>query len=211
MIVERDWSILRALTFAVRVMSVEQIAQHWWGESSSESRAQVAENSLARLCKAELLNRLKLLAYPLPKITEPVIAWKVGEADPDYYAVEYKVQNRWPEKPSYIPAYEVGNKAVKYFGVNRPKPITVGQESHDLGQAQVYLTYLEHWPEPAADWKGEETYRDVRKGQKLPDAMLFDPSGEPYRVIDFAGRYDARRLKAFHEDCKMRNLPYELW
>lgn len=211
MITDRDWTIMRALTFAVRLMSLEQVARVWWSEAGDDSRLAVAENSLARLTKVGLIERLKVLAFPLPTISEPVCVWTPGGERPDFHALEYKVQQRWVGTPTYIPAFAIGHRAVKFFGVNRPKAISIGQESHDLGQAEVYIVYVSRWPKEAADWQGEESYRTERKGEKLPDAMLFDSKGEPYRVIDFAGRYDHRRLRAFHEDQERRGLTYELW
>ncbi len=210
MIVERDWEILRTLAFKIRVMSLHQMASVFWAASSPENREQVAENSLARLCKMNLLLRHRLLAYSLPEILSPIVSWSPGEPPPDFHAVEWKLTSRWPEKPVYTPTYEIGKRALNYFAAPRPKPLSLGQETHDLGQAQVYIAYLEKSPEAAKDWRGEESYRDSREGEKLPDAMLFR-NGTPYRVVDFGGRYDYRRVMAFHRDCANRNLPYEIW
>jgi hypothetical protein len=30
-------------------------------------------------------------------------------------------------------------------------------------------------------------------------------------VVEFSGSYTAERVQAFHDDCLIRGLPYQLW
>ena len=50
-----------------------------------------------------------------------------------------------------------------------------------------------------------------RPGEKRPDALLVGPGGQPRLVVEFGGRYDAARVRDFHQDIARRDLPYQLW
>jgi hypothetical protein len=51
----------------------------------------------------------------------------------------------------------------------------------------------------------------TRRGETLPDAFIVDEEHEPLWVIEFGGAYDAGRVQEFHEDCQVRQLPYQMW
>ena len=40
---------------------------------------------------------------------------------------------------------------------------------------------------------------------------IVDDAEQVILVIEFGGAYDTARVKAFHQDCVSRNLPYQLW
>jgi hypothetical protein len=85
------------------------------------------------------------------------------------------------------------------------------QATHDIGVAAVWLRLREIAPQWAMAWRGEDLLAHTRLGEKLPDAFIVDKNEKVLWVIEFGGSYDARRVKAFHEDCAARDLPYQLW
>lgn len=61
-------------------------------------------------------------------------------------------------------------------------------------------------------WIDEDRLAPHRRRQKLPDAILApSPAAKPLLILEFGGRYDKRRLLAFHEDAAERGVPYEIW
>ena len=63
---------------------------------------------------------------------------------------------------------------------------------------------------PAA-WRGEDMLADTRRGEKLPDGFIVDEQGNVAWIVEFAGAYDADRVRAVHQDCAQRVLPYQMW
>lgn len=205
----RDQDILRSLTFCVRFLSLEQLARVWWGSAAEPKRA--ARRRLERLEQARLLERRSVLARPLLELEGPVFAWEPGAGDPDPEVVSHQLKSRWTEAPRATTVYLATRKTLNQFGGAGPAKLPpLGQETHDLHMGELYLRLRNQDPAAAEDWVGEECYRNDRRGEKRPDAMLVGPDG-PYLVIEFAGSYDADHVESFHRDCRERRLPYELW
>lgn len=204
----RDKDIVMALVLFVRLFHQRQIAEHWYGGDVTNTR-----RSLKRLAATGLLQRLTVLARPLPPLLAPLAEWRPGLAVPDSGAIAYRCQRRWqgrPPRPST--AWIATEQAAQLFGgVRRGELKQPTQATHDLGVAAVWLRLREVSPEWSAGWRGEDLLASTRSGQKLPDAFLVDARGEVACVIEFGGGYDAERVQAFHDDCAARGLPYQLW
>lgn len=207
---ERDRSILRTLVKKVRMMTVAQIAQGWWPQA--ESSAILAARRLRSLKAHRLVDRVTLPAHPMLDLRVPILTWEPGQPDPDYYAVSYRLTSRWPSEYIPTPVYFAAEPGARMFGIAAAQPIRhPDQVTHDLHLSAVYLTVFRKHPEIAQAWVGEDEFAVERERQKLPDAVVKDAAGHVRMVIEFGGKYDPVRFRAFHEDCRKRTTPYQLW
>ncbi|MBU0716954.1 MAG: hypothetical protein KJ749_01790 [Planctomycetes bacterium] len=206
----RDEQILETLVLRVRLLSLEQIAGAWW--SDADSPAVFTRRRLSRLSEEGLLERSSLLAEPFLDLQAPLVAWEPGAPPPDYDAVAYSLQSRWTEPPTSTTVYVATTKARnQYGGAGRGGLRYRLQATHDLHVSAVYLRLLKADPESAAAWVGEDLRPKAGFRLKDPDAVIEYDDGRPPLVIEFGGKYDARRIRDFHEHCEKFTLRYELW
>lgn len=207
---QRDKIILRTLAKKVRLMTADQVAQAWWRPSTASSV--LAMRRLRALKAQRLVDTVTVPAHPMIDLAAPILTWQPGQPDPDYYAISYRLTSRWPGQ--YVPTsiYFATDRAVRMFGISAAQPIRhPDQATHDLHLSAVYIKLLHEQPELAFAWIGEDEFAAEREGQKLPDAVTKDAAGNVTLVIEFGGKYDPVRFKAFHEDCRKRGTPYQLW
>jgi hypothetical protein len=207
---ERDERLIRALLGKIRLVSLGQLARSWWPESVSGRTN--AQRRVQDLLAQKLLVRERVFARPLIGLEAPVFRWKPGEPGPDYGQLSYKLQSRWTAEPRRTTVYLASRRAANIFGGKVPGRIkNPSQVTHDLHLSELYLKILKEEPKLAQAWSGEDVIAPTRVRQKLPDAILFDAKGQPRLVMEFGGAYPADRVQAFHEDCRARALPYEIW
>lgn len=209
MLNDRDTDLLTTLTTRVRLLTTEQVARLWQLDGAV-ARSKIRRR-LRSLCAARLLEERPILAEPSLPLQSPVVVWESGDPSPDFHAVAWRLQRRWTESASETTVYIATEFAADTFGGVAARLPTIGQETHDLHVSEVYLLMRQHRPALAAFWLGEEIVRPTRVHEKLPDAVIVDPSGNPVLIIEFGGRYDHQRVADFHQDCQARGLPYELW
>lgn len=206
----RDEEIIETLVLKVRVLSLEQIAGTWWG--GTDSPTVFAKRRLAELAQENLIESSRLLAEPELELDRPLVSWEHGAPAPDFDAVAYALQNRWTEPPQSTTVYVATTKSRnQYGGVGRGGVKYRLQATHDLHLAAVYLKLLAADRESAAAWVGEDLRPKAGFELKDPDAVIEYEDGRPPLVIEFGGKYDARRLRDFHEHCEKLSLRYELW
>ena len=206
----RDREILRALTTKIRVATFGQLARNFWPPGASGTLN--ARRRLAELVARELLKTTRVISHPLLGLTRPVVTWRPGEPKPDAGEISATLQARWATEPREMTVYLAGRRAITLFGAPALGEIKNRyQVTHDLHVSEVFLFFQRTQALLAAAWVGEEILAPSRKDQKLPDAILHDDAGRPRLVIEFGGKYPARRVSAFHDDCAARGLPYELW
>ncbi len=204
----RDLAVVQALVQKVRLFSQRQIVDHWWNGEQANSRRR-----LKRLADRNLLQRTFVTARPTPAFESPLITWRPGDAAPDFGKIAYRCQARWRSRPPRQCVVWLATKVASqaFGGTARGKLKHSMQATHDLGVAAVWLRLHQVAPQWAAAWRSEDLLANTRVGQKLPDAFIVDDSEQVIWVIEFGGGYDAARVKAFHQDCESRNLPYQLW
>lgn len=206
----RDLNLMGALNNQVRLLTLAQIAEGWW--SPNRTGRKNAAKRLKLLAGASFLNISVALARPLLAIEAPEVAWRMGDPPPQFGQHSWRLKVRWSLGPRRIRVYYSGPRSLGLLGGATPGMIkNLCQVTHDLHVGQVLLVFRRRWPEHAAAWVGEDVVAPLRIGQILPDAMLIDTAGMPYRAVEFGGGYPPRRLQAFHDDCARRNLPYEIW
>ncbi len=208
--VQRDEALLEALVLKVRLLALEMIAEAWWPNATAPEVH--ACRRLDQLVEARLIEQIEVLAEPLLDLESPVFCWSPGEPEPNCEAVGYALQSRWTHAPRQTTVYVATKKAInQYGGRGRGGLRHRLQANHDLHVGVIFLHYLRTDPNAAAAWVGEDLLGKAGYGVKDPDAILFDAEGRPERVVEFGGRYDARRVRDFHEHCAHHGLRYELW
>lgn len=209
MLTRRDLRMLEILTHRLRVISLDQIARVFWGDTSNSR-----ENARRRLALLEgegLVETGVLLTRSLPPLEVPIARWAPGSPRPDFGPIAHQLKSRWPrqlQSTSVVIATAVAGH--RFGGGGGRKPRT-SEASHDLGLASVYLRLVETDPARAGAWVSEATLyrRGGGRNEKLPDAMILRP--EERTIIEFAGEYRKTKLEEFHIHCEDQGLAYELW
>jgi len=205
---ERDHRVLEALVIKVRLFSLRQVSGHWWDDQIANTRRRMKV-----LARAGLVHRMTVTARPLPALDHPVCMWKPGLTAADFGSVAYRLERRWHQRPlRQQTAIIATDRAAQLFGgKGRGQLKCAAQATHDLGVAAVWLHLDNHAQAWARAWQGEDLLAATRRGEKLPDAFILDPTGQTRWVIEFGGSYNAARVAAFHADCARRGLPYQIW
>lgn len=205
---DRDRELLQALAQRVRLFSQRQVADHLWNGDLANARRR-----LKRLQQAGLITKVTVQARSLPPLDAPLFSWRPDDAEPDCGAIAYRCQQRWKSRAvrptSAWIISETGGRA--FGGVDRNELKHSTQATHDLGVAAVWLRLRQVAPQWASAWRGEDVMADIRRGEKLPDGFIVNEQGHVVWIIEFAGSYDAERVRAVHQDCAARDLPYQLW
>lgn len=205
----RDIHVLRFLSLRVRVASRSQITRTWWPAANDR---RTAERRLDKLESAGFVRSIRSLVT-LPSCIEPVCRWVPGESPPEFGTVAWRLQRRLTSMPRTERVYLSTAKGARRFGgVRSDVLVHPFQLSHDLGVAEMYLALLASRPELAEQWIDEARLAPYRVRQKLPDAVIAAaPTDVPHLVLEYGDSYPKRRLLDFHEDCRERGLPYEVW
>lgn len=198
--------MLGALTHCVRAFSREQIAAEYFGNQPHKL------DQLSDYVERGLLVNIAILVRQMPIPTEPLFAWSVGDAAPDFQKLVALVRNRWSSVPTRkTQVYLRGPVATKLLGGVAGNPLKRPlQASHDIGLSGVYLSNRRTRPEVAKYWFGEDLISGLY-GRVVPDALYINEQSESELAIEFCGLYSASRYKKFHGACAERRLSYELW
>lgn len=205
---DRDQEILQALSINVRLFSQTQIADHWFEGDKANTRRR-----LRQLIEQELIIGVTARARTLPDLTQPVITWRPGDQTPDFGKASYSLRGRWTGRSvRSVSTYIAAQRATQLFGGRGSGELkNPAQAGHDLGVSQVWLKFAVSSPDWADAWRGEDVMAHTRRGQKLPDGFVLNRNNEVVCVMEFGGSYDQQRVREFHEDCCLRNLPYQMW
>lgn len=205
----RDIEILRFLSLRVRVAARSQIARAWWPDAKE---LRPATRRLAVLESAALVRSFHQL-ITLPHGVKPICRWTPGDCQPDFGAIAWRLQRRRMFRPRTERLYvSTAVGARRFGGVRRDELAHPFQLTHDLGVAEMYLALWAARPDLAELWIDEARLAPHRVRQKLPDAVIAThPAAVPILVMEYGGQYPKRRLVDFHDDCRDRRLPYEIW
>ena len=208
-LIDRDIEILDTLATKVRLLSVPQIADAWWPDRASGKSQAVRR--LRQLKAAGLIDEQTVHAYPPIPLAEPVATWAPGGPEPDCEAISYRLQSRWSGSPRLTPVYTASEQTARRFGGVGGRLAHPTQATHDLHVADLYLRARRLDPVTAGLWLTEDLRPKAGFRQKDPDVIIDYPDGRPLLVIEFGGRYDAIRVREFHEHCARQNWRWELW
>lgn len=204
-----ELSIARALALQVRVMTVRQVAAGWFADAVDPQAA--AQTVLSRLANVGICESLTREAHPLLPLKAPLFVWNVGDPCPtaDHWdQIAAQSRNRWDQPHVPVEVWRATKRATHVWGAfHDARRIRHSEVSHDLHLAEVFVRYRCHHQHAAAAWLGEAAFPKLGfelKGMKDPDAFLVNESGVAYRVVEFAGSYEADHLWDFHAHCSGR-------
>lgn len=205
---ERDHELLQALVQKVRLFSLRQLALNWWDGQLANARRR-----LKQLAAQGLVNRIEVTARTLPSIRQPIIVWHPADVAPNFDSASYQFQKRWDSSAARpCTAFVATERLSRIFGGQRRGDLKHPlQATHDLGVAEVWLHLCRTAPACAGAWRNEDILAHTRRGEKCPDAFIMNDHNEVVSVIEFGGAYSAERVRAFHDDCAERGLPYQMW
>lgn len=205
----RDLDLVECLALRVNLLSLAQIAAGWWpGQGHPIAYAQ---RRASQLVAGKLLQRYIVPAHPLLDLNEPVFHWSPGQAPPQCEPVSWRLRRRWNLPSERTAVFAASKLAANLFASYAGKRVDSQHATHDLHVGQVYLWYQRAGFGPGLSWLGENAFPKAGFRIKDPDAFLVNSDGDPIRVIEFGGRYDAQRVADFHRHCLERDLSYELW
>lgn len=201
---------VRALTFdqAMRLLGIRDEANF--------------RRFLKPLVAAGLVNVVRVLAKPVPEMSEPLFTWPtVLHRSTDvtveiaFGGVLYRAARRWADVSAALTTCIVATrKAGQLYGVKRSElPAKLLQATHDLAVAQALLVMRRIEPVHAEGWQGEDFNPFCRIGEKSADAaIMVGRAPVPKKLIEIVGAdYTHDKLLAIHRECNSRGLTYELW
>jgi len=205
----RDLDIVESLALRTRLLTLKQIARLWWPASARGDF--LARRRLRRIAGAGLVDKVRINIHPILELEGPVFSWQPGDPSPACEKIAYQVQKRWtqPAKPTSVYlASRLTRSLFASFGGKSVEPV---QATHDIHVGQMYVWYRENQPQNAKHWVGEDALPKAGYEVKDPDAFLIDESGVTDCLLEFAGKYSAKRIEAFHAHSTERQVRYELW
>jgi hypothetical protein len=162
--------------------------------------------------QAGLVTRITVFALPEIDLKGPQLIWNVGDPQPEFGPIAYRLKARWRGEARTTPIIIATRRAAgKYGGHGGRKPRRT-ETTHDIGLAAVYLRLLQDDPDRAKNWVSEAALiaQGGGRNEKLPDAIIRTRSDRA-TVIEFGGQYSKGKLEEFHAAAEKRGLPYELW
>lgn len=204
----RDLDLLDVLTLRVRLLTIPMAARLWWPGGRN---VRLARRRLEQLAQSGFIEFHGFNAHPLLPVTAPIFAWRPGIDDPDCERIAAHCRARWVQ-PARLTAVCVATPlAANLFGSTARGVPPREHRDHDLRLACVYAAYRQQQPRLATLWTGEHGLPKAGYRIKDPDAFLCAADGRVLRIIESAGRYNAKQVQSFHDHCEANELAYELW
>ena len=203
-----DRQIVETLTRRVRVVTFEQISEHWFPECCT---VRSVKHRLAQLVESRLVETYCINVHPMLEVNNPILCWQPGANEPTIERVHETVRSRWTcaSNPKWVCV--ASPLAANLFGSNAWGLPAIEHRDHDLRLADIYLHYRQSFPRLARLWQGEHIRPKPGYREKHPDALLVTSSGKVIRAVESAGHYGLKQIEAFHAHCAEHDLPYELW
>lgn len=205
----RDLDIMESFALRTRLMTLRQIARIWWPGSARSDF--LARRRLGRLSHAGLIDKIRVNIHPMLELPGPIFSWLPDEPPPEFEKVAYQVQKRWTEPARPTSVFHASRLTRSLFASFGGKSVEPVQATHDLHVGQMFVWYRENLPDDAKRWVGEDAVPKAGFQIKDPDAFLIDEFGATNCLLEFAGKYSAKRIEAFHAHAAERQLRYELW
>jgi hypothetical protein len=169
------------------------------------------------------LGRKTFLAREPLELEEPIVTCYPGDAPFDFDAVAWQLEKRGNAAPLVpIEVFFATTRSVNLLGgYTKGRPTKQAQSGHDLLVPTVFLRLLDTAPALAAGWVGEDGCphllgtpkgRRNTKGEKQPDAMIFDSERRPVMACEIGGLYGPGRLRSLYTSIVVhRSLALQLW
>lgn len=203
----RDREILTTLVRCVRVLTVDQIARHWWAETADPVAN--ADRRMRALAAAHLVRRERWRGHPELQLSRPALTWQPGEPAPALEPLATQLRARWDDASRWHTLVMATPQTVAQFGGASTALPSDDELAHDIHVAAVYLQMRTELPTRAATWTSEVDLPHG-PGVKVPDALVGD--GLDRTAIEFVGSsYSARKLQTLLAYCDEHDLGLELW
>lgn len=184
---------------------------------------EVCRRATRQLVAGGLLGRKVILAREPPELQAPIVTCSPGDAPFDFDAVAWLLERRADAPLLPLEVFFATKRCVNLLGgYTKGRPSKQAQAGHDLLVPSAFLRLLETDPALAAGWVGEDGCaaildrpagrRRPAKGEKQPDALIFDSERRPVMACEVGGLYGPARLRALWEDVVLRrSLTLQLW
>lgn len=206
---DRDLTILQALVFQVRLLTVRLVAELWWpsGLNQRQARKRLEQLSKCGFVEFHVINACHLKM----QVNEPLFTWNTNDDEPDFERLAKQGRERWDEATRPTTVCIASNRSATLLGNAVSGLPRNDRWDYDLRLACVYAKYQRQSPPPFGRWIGSQGLLHTDQRLKRLDAWLVHENGRVLRAIKSAGRNDARRLQSFHQHCFSHQLSYELW
>lgn len=191
--------IARILATQIRVMTLQQIANHYCLRHTNSRAA--TRRLVKRLVRDGLVSTWATTAVHLP-VAQPLLHWIPGQHHPHFGRLAWSNQCRWQ---AAIPAAAVcvvaTDKARALFAgtIRPPRPREL---EHDIAVTELYLQ-LRKQGLSDNHWQHEDSFPD--QSEKRPDAILTREE-EPV-FLDVLGRgYGHKRIKQLWRTFRHQQL-----
>ncbi|MEO1530212.1 MAG: hypothetical protein AAFX06_32885 [Planctomycetota bacterium] len=194
--------ILELLCQKVRVMSAEQIAREFFGDS--EHSKTKALNLVRGLETQGYVTTKRVSVRQIESAGAPLFAWEPGQSDlPNFRAIAAANRRRWNGELHPTTVVFPTEKANRRFGSGKLRVVRRQELEHDLLAANVYFSLA---LEEKRNWANEDALEKSAFGNRRPDAVLFRGG---VSVIEVAGRsYSAEKLEAIFTHFKAYSLRF---
>jgi len=211
MLTEITSKIAKILATEVRVMTVQQLAEHFYAER---------KRPVECACRAARKLRSEGYAETWPAMVRhlflerPLLAWfpeasvpKFGKLGvPKFGKLAWQNQKRWNRNfPRKTICLTSTSKARSEFGGDCRTPRSRELE-HDVGVAQLYFHLSWQAPQVAASWKHEDSL--LHTNEKRPDAVI-GREGQPVAIDLLGSGYSREKIVGIWKH--FRHTRFELW
>ncbi len=206
---DRDLTILEALVFQVRLLTVRLVAELWWpgGLNQRQARKRLEQLSKWGFVEFHVINT----CHSMMQVKEPIFTWKANGDEPDFERLAKQCRERWDKATKPTTVCVASNRSATLLGSAVSGLPMNDRWDYDLRLSCVYAKYQQQSPAPSGRWIGSHSLFDADAKLKRLDACLINENGQILRAIKSAGRNDAKRLQSFHQHCIKHQLSYELW
>lgn len=162
----------------------------------------------------QILGTAVVQAPPLLRLDRPIFSWTPGEPEPQFGSLSHRARSRWtaPHVPTRV--FYATRSAAYLFGGISVSGEALLQAGHELHMAALALRYRRECGSLPTEWlRGDLFAGSRRKRERVPDAVVVCNCGckTLQFAVEFAGSYSSTRIRCFHNYCKLKELPYDLW
>lgn len=207
--IERTCEIYSALGGKLRGADQAQLLRAFFPDSAS-GRIR-GKRWLAERERAGLIESFTILARPVEDV-ELIFYGNPERAPPDFGELSRESCRRWNIACRSVTVIRGTAKLRNIVGGPPGMGFrALGAIGHDLAVSQTWFKLLRIAPELAAGWVCEDELLPSQYKEAQPDAVIFDPNGEPQCAIEFAGCYQAEKFEKIDRTFRSMGIPYAVW
>ncbi len=203
MLTEITSKIAKILATQVRVMTIQQLAEHFY--ANRKGPVECARRAARKLRQEGYAETWQAMVRHL-FLEGPLLAWFPGANVPEFGKLAWQNQKRWNQRfPGKTICLTSTPKARSEFGGTCRAPRSRELE-HDVNVAQLFLHLLRQEPHAAASWQHEDSL--IHTNQKRPDAVI-ERAGQPVAIDLLGSGYSREKIAEIWKHT--RHTRFELW